>query len=333
MAETAPHCPAGPPPVRRPGSLRRTSTISTIWPEGLGKPMLMTGEARDLLTPVSGVPHVTATGFFEILASPLREILSITTRPDRRALQALVGERAGSNLRAHLATTIPAQKSAGTPLYLLLDDYCGASLVAGWAWSRWNPEWLQAARRSGSQSTAGRGGKMAGICTGFAPGSSALTEDGSANPHIQSATSVPPLTIEEDPLAWHEMIPQSGVGMRRARRIDVWRDNSLLHADLHFQDSATAPEGGRIAVHEYLATATADAATGKLLSLTADPRILPYRECPAAVSNIQKLLGQTLRDFRLSVLETLPGILGCTHLNDVLRSLAEVPAMAIELDG
>ena len=43
--------PAGPAPVRRPGSVRRTSTIETTWPEGYGKPMLMQGRARDLLTP------------------------------------------------------------------------------------------------------------------------------------------------------------------------------------------------------------------------------------------------------------------------------------------
>jgi Protein of unknown function (DUF2889) len=34
-----------------------------------------------------------------------------------------------------------------------------------------------------------------------------------------------------------------------------------------------------------------------------------------------------IHQMRKAVLETLPGTLGCTHLNDVLRSMAEVPVM------
>jgi len=37
--------------------------------------------------------------------------------------------------------------------------------------------------------------------------------------------------------------------------------------------------------------------------------------------------------FRNSVREALPGVLGCTHLNDVLRALADVPRLAQALDG
>ena len=46
------------------------------------------------------------------------------------------------------------------------------------------------------------------------------------------------------------------------------------------------------------------------------------------VSGVRFLLGKDLRRFRLEVLEQLPGILGCTHLNDVLRSMADVPQLA-----
>jgi hypothetical protein len=46
--------PIEPAPIRRPGSVRRTSTIDTTWPEGYGRPMLMQGFARDVSTPDGG---------------------------------------------------------------------------------------------------------------------------------------------------------------------------------------------------------------------------------------------------------------------------------------
>ena len=61
------------------------------------------------------------------------------------------------------------------------------------------------------------------------------------------------------------------------------------------------------------------------MNVIADPRILPYAECPAAALNVQRLVGHAVDEFRQDVIETLPGILGCTHLNDVLRALADVP--------
>ncbi len=330
----APKNPAGPTPLRRPGSIRRTSTISTAWPQGYGQPMLMTGQARDLLTPADGsAPRITATGEFEILANQRREILSVSVQPDHTEVSHLVGHRGGGNLRATLAETLPNEKAAATPLYLLLDDYSGASLVAGWVWSRWNPDWMITARASGAAATAGRGGKMEGICTGFAPGSSALNEDGTGNIETQSACPVPPLVNPADPLGWHEMVVQTGVGMRRSRRLDVWIEDGKIQIDVAFQDSGTSPDGGRVAVHEYLVTAVADLETRELLELTPDPRILPYPECPGAVANAQRIIGSRLDDLRLRVLDLLPGTLGCTHLNDVMRSLADVPALVATLRG
>jgi hypothetical protein len=86
-------------------------------------------------------------------------------------------------------------------------------------------------------------------------------------------------------------------------------------------------------VHEYVVHATAERDTGELLSLRAEPRILPYRECPSAPDNIGRLIGVPIGELRERVIERLPGNLGCTHLNDVLRSLAEVPVLAKQLSG
>jgi hypothetical protein len=119
--------------------------------------------------------------------------------------------------------------------------------------------------------------------------------------------------------------------MRRARRIDVWREGGDVRIEAGFQDSGTNPNGGRTAIHEYLLHATARGPELTLAEITVEPRVLPYRECPNAAPNADRMIGQKLSDFRQSVLTTLPGTLGCTHLNDVLRSLAEVPQLVANL--
>jgi hypothetical protein len=118
---------------------------------------------------------------------------------------------------------------------------------------------------------------------------------------------------------------------RRARRSDVWIDGGVIAIDAGFQDSAGDPEHGRVAVHEYRISATADAQSGKLLTLAPDARILPFMECPSAAARASDLLGAPLRELRSIVLERLAKTNGCTHLNDALRALAEVPVLADEL--
>ena len=290
----------------------------------------MQGNARDFYTPADGSPPViVAEDKFTAYVSETREILRISSEPDRPKLTRLPGSRAGGQLRAAIDAAVPEEMNAGTPLYLLLDDLAGASLVAMWAWSRWSTHWLEDARRSGITSTAGRKGKMEGICIGYRPGSSALATE-SAEAAKPVGTPVVSLRNPDDPLGWHDLPEQSGVGMRRARWIDVWVDE-FIHIDSGFQDSATSPDGGREAVHEYRLAATADRATGRVVSLTADPRILPYRECPAAAANVDRMVGYTLGELRSSVLQVLTGVAGCTHLNDALRALAEVPLLAAKL--
>jgi hypothetical protein len=121
--------------------------------------------------------------------------------------------------------------------------------------------------------------------------------------------------------------------MRRARWIDVWREGDVIRIDAGFQDSATTPAGGRVAIHEYGLQATADAGSRALLTVSADPRVLPFRECPAAVNNLPKILGAPLAALREEVLKQFPRTAGCTHLNDALRALAEVPALLARLEA
>ncbi len=325
VTAAAPNTPDGPSPLRRPGSIRRTASFDTDWPAGRGEPQRMRARARDLFTPVDGGPAVVlAEDSLEVTASPLREILALSACREEAAAQGLIGKRGGGHLRSEIATRFPAEHADATPLHLLLDDYSGASLVAGWAWTRWTPDWRE--RMVADARARPGGGRMEGICAGFRPGSSALFADGVHNPASQSNAPVPPLPHPDDPLGWHEFTAQDGVGFRRARRMDLWLDG-VIHLDVGFQDSAAGP-GGRIGLHEYRLSATADPVSFNVISIKVEPRILPYPECPAASANAERLAGVSLSDFRLEVIERLPGTVGCTHLNDVLRSLEDAPALA-----
>lgn len=327
--DRAPGKASGPLPVRRPWSVRRTSSIDTSWPEGRGGLMRMQASARDMVMGDAINPaHFVDAASYELLASPAREILSISSDPSLDGQASLVGVRGGGQSRASIEALIEANACVGKPIHLLLDDFAGASLVAGWAWSRWTDTWAQPAQ---VRNPAVRLPKMEGICAGFRPGASSLTPEGRPRHDIQSSMPVPPLSNPEDPEGWHAAPNQEGVAMRRARWIDAWIDDGAIRIEAGFQDSATDPGGGRVAVHEYLVSALVDVHTGNLITLSADPRILPYRECPAAVGNISRMIGLPVATFRASVLAELPGTLGCTHLNDVLRALADVPYLGVML--
>lgn len=326
----APRESAGAAPPRPPRSIRRTSTIDTDWPEGRTGLMRMVGRARDAVTgSTDSAPTVFGEDEFRARVQWDRTIVDIDSRPARPGIGRLNGARGGGHLRKILDEVLPDEHRGATPLYLLLDDISGASLVAGWAWSRWSTDWL--VRPSGGEAAPSRPPmrKMEGVCIGFRPGSGALNSDGTSSGH-QNAADVVDLRRADDPLGWHAFTEQKDVGMRRARRIDVWLDG-LIQIDSAFQDSATNPKGGRTAVHEYRLSATADPVTLELLSVRAEPRVLPYAECPAAAANVHRLVGARLSSLRQKVLEDLRGTAGCTHLNDALRALAEVPALVERL--
>ena len=319
--------PAGPAPVRPPWSVRRTSTVDMTWPGGLGQQLRLDGRARDAVTASAGEPPVVVDSAMTTVGiGEGRVIEDIAADPDRDRLQALVGCRGGGYLRAALDEHLHEDRVAGTPLYLLLDDISGTSLIAGFAWTQWPDAWADTGRRAIPD--------MEGVCIGFRPGSTALTERIELGPSHRTQV-VPPLVNPDDPDGWHALAELPPVSMRRARRIDVWRDaaDGTIVVDAAFQDSAGHPDGPRIAVHEYRLTATADPDTMVVRSIRPDARILPFRECPAAVDTASRVVGTALGDLRRTVLERLARTNGCTHLNDALRALAEVPVLLAHLDA
>jgi hypothetical protein len=307
--------------------VRRTSSIDASWPEGQGGPVRLQGRARDLAAPkAGGAGRVLAEDAFEALLDSERRILSIASDPPRPGLDRLVGARAGGGLRRALAEAVPEERRQGSPLYLLLDDIAGASLISVAAWAQWDPQAFNAilGRLSEAQFAEMLRGRQ-DVCIGHTEGSAA--QDPARFNQSYGDADAAPLVAADDPQGWHHLPAQEGPGLRRARRIDVARRDDLIEIDSAFQDSATRPDGGRGVIHEYGLTATADAGTMSLVAVEATPRVLPYPECPRAAGGIQKLLGAPLADLRDRVLAEFAGPAGCTHLNDALRALAEVPLL------
>lgn len=326
----APRDPIADTPPRRPGSVRRTAHWHVTWPAGMGTDMHVSAAARDLVTGHDGMPAERARADAELVVDPRRHVREVRLQPPRPGAGALVGARGGGGFRAALQAALPEDLAEGTLGYLLLDDLPGVTLVGPFAW-RLFPEW--AARPTRAARQPGPGHDMTGVCTGW-------RSDGAPAARLRSGADleqnlVPaPLAgpAPADPLGWHEM-PEPTPGttlLRRRRRIDVVAGPEIT-VDSWFRDSMWHPDGREIVIHEYGVTARIDRATGRLSAVAADPRVLPFRTCPAAAANVQLLVGEPVPTLRSRVLEVLPGTDGCTHLNDALRALAEVPLLMAAL--
>ncbi|MCT2399134.1 DUF2889 domain-containing protein [Novosphingobium mangrovi (ex Huang et al. 2023)] len=328
-----PRSTANPAPKRPANSVRRTTSIDVSWPDGIEGQRLFVGAARDVVTPADGgAPRLVAEGSYRARLKEDKTITEISADLEPEGLSKLVGARAGGHLRMLLGEVMPDLIAQTHPLYLVLDDLSGSALVSAFAWSQWYPDWAEKLRqRIGEEEHAKLMTQRVNVCWGLQEGHSGLQPGGP--PSNVADADAGDVRNPEDPHGWHALPEHEGPGFRRARRIDVVRDEAagVIRIDSAFQDSASKPDGGRIAIHEYLLRATADIDTLEVLSIEPEARILPFSECPGAIANTQRLVGRKLPDIRAEVLAQLRGPEGCTHLNDALRALADVPELVAEL--
>ena len=326
---------ANPAPARPAASVRRTSSIDVDWPDGAEGDRVLIGRARDYLTsPAGGSGRVLDAASMQATIDFDREIKAITAYPEPAKLGKLVGQRGGNHLRMVLREVMPELITTGAPLYLLLDDISGVALVSAWAWASWDPDWQATIRQRIPADQLEKMNKAReGVCWGLQPGNSGTQFE--RPPDGVGTADAGELRNPADPEGWHEFPAIDGPSFRRARRIDVSRDEEagVIHIDAAFQDSAPRPGGGRSAIHEYRLRASVDAETQEILMLDPEARILPFWECPGAITNTERLIGARITDIREQVLAQLRGPEGCTHLNDALRALAEVPKLAGYLDA
>ncbi len=328
---TAPRTTANPVPKRPPGSIRRTTSIDVTWAEGAMGPRTMAGRARDMVASPGGGNVIRAEASMSAVIGFDRSIMAISAEPEPAGLAKLVGERGGGHLRMALREVLPELLATASPLYLLLDDISGTSLISSWAITQWEGDWLERMKEFIPPEQLAKYQDREGVCWGFRPGSSALQE---RNQMSDSAMAdALDLRNPADPEGWHEFPVSDGMSFRRARRIDVWRETSSIGIEASFQDSAARREGGRAALHEYVIRASMDPETLVITALEPEGRVLPFWECPGAINNARRVIGTPLPQIRDTVLAELRGPAGCTHLNDALRALAEVPQLLEFLDA
>lgn len=153
----------------------------------------------------------------------------------------------------------------------------------------------------------------------------ALRRDGTAPP--VTGPPAPDLDSGPDPLAWHQLPVLPPGDVRRRRRMDLASDGEIFLVNAMFRDSYRDDDGDESVIHEYGLEARIRCDGLQVLELRPEARVLPWRECPVAQGSAQRLVGLPLGSLRAYVRKTLTGTSTCTHLNDLLRSLDDVPAL------
>ncbi|AKK25936.1 DUF2889 domain-containing protein [Mycobacterium sp. EPa45] len=301
-------------PPLHPGTLRRTSTIDTH-PQNsqVARAQL---RARDIRVDSSGDQEVLDD--VVVLARLTDGMIDEISGDDPR-LNRLLGARVAQGFRARVRELLGTATARSPALYLLLDDWVGASLVTGYgahyADVTGGVEWPVPDAMSDH---------MAGVCSGFAPDASIIqfTRRNLLLPCVRGPLA-PSLGVD----GIHPVEPLRPHGMRRMRRLDVLPSGVTAAFDAHFRDSHVDGDGIETIVHEYTVVGEIDLASQSISELTAEARVLPWQECPGALASARRLVGMAVGEVRDRVRTEFTGISTCTHLNDTLRSLSDAQAL------
>jgi hypothetical protein len=325
-----PSDPARSTPARQPGSVRRTSSIDTSRPDGLRSDLVVDARARDLSTGLGGVAAVQSEAVLRArIDGATHQLASIETTPEVPELSALLGVLVGPGFRRQVDAVVPEEREAGTLLYLLLDDLPGATLVSGYALQRAGAFDQEPPERAANMSAAFL--SRDDLCAGWAHDATMMVSvRATGDIPVPIGPPAPVLEPDDDPWSWHAMASMTPHGMRRRRRLDVLPPlvpGGEHRLDVHFRDSHVDEEGAESVVHEYSVTGTVDGPAGRVVDVAAQAHVLPWMECPGAVGSAHRLGGMPLNELRPWVRRELTGVSTCTHLNDTLRSLADVTVL------
>ncbi|TQM11188.1 DUF2889 domain-containing protein [Pseudonocardia kunmingensis] len=314
------HAPTSGTPARAAGSVRRTATTDMLRPEGLTGPLVLLGRARDLVTTPEGTARVVDEASCRAVVEFVegRILREVESHPARPALQTLIGTPVSSGFRAAVLAADPSVPDEAGLLHLLLDDFPVTTLVSGFAFGAGLP----AGRRL--PLTVGRPMFGRDQCAGFAHGGTIMNEVDATGRAPLVTGPVAPALVDDDEDGWHAVGPLPAHGMRRWRRTDVRSDGRV---DVLYRDSHVRPDGLETVIHEYTVAAQIDLIGPTVVSCEAVPRVLPWVECPAAAASAQRLAGLPLAGLRSHVRATFTGASTCTHLNDTLRGLEDVPTL------
>lgn len=313
-----PHNPVTSTPPRPLGSVRRTTVIDQQRGDP-GQPMTLRAGGRDLLTRADGTTVVVDAVRVQAGIDARGNLTGIESDPPINGLERLVGASTSRGFRARLDEALPEHRDTATVLHQLLDDVPMAALLTNYGATREDEDWNLSVEAAGA---------MADLCAGWAGGATmlgAMTDTGIFP--IPVGPPAPDLSSAEDPLAWHDIGPMEPRSIRRRRRIDVLAGD-LLELDVHFRDSHRGEAEAEDVLHEYTLAGTVDPVTLVVLSSEAIAHTLPWPECPRALASVSRIVDQPVTALRRFVATDFKGVSTCTHLNDVLRSLASVTALA-----
>lgn len=309
-----------PTPPRERGSVRRTSHIDMRRADGSAAGVVLAGAARDLVTNVDGTTGVAAHAQLRAVVGIDQCLAELSTDPVETAAAMLVGRLVGTGFRRAVATSLPLLAERGTPLHLLLDDLPVALLVSGYS--------LMHAGRGRDATAMAPARPRPDICAGWrTDGSAMLAVSRGGSPPRAVGPVAASVEVPGDPLAWHRMKPLRKGEMRRCRRLDV-STGDVLRIDAAFRDTYVDAGGEERVLHHYSVAAEADPASMEVRRIEATPYTLPYAECAVAAATAAATLGARVPLLRNRVEQSLFGPASCTHLNDLLRSLADAGRLA-----
>jgi hypothetical protein len=252
-----------------------------------------------------------------------RALIALELEPGTPDASPLIGVPVATGFRTALDAALPELRARDSLLYQLLDDLPTAALVAGYA--------LGHTSAGHPIPSSARLEQQADLCAGWRVGGTILLSiEQQGRVPLATGPAAPSLLDPGDPLAWHRFEPLPAGGMRRHRRLDVSSGEPAV-LDAFFRDSHMAADGLETAVHEYTIRARFDARSGRFEQVAATPRALPWTECPSAAASAGRLGGMTAAGLRRRVREEFVGPSTCTHLNDTLRALEDVPELAARL--
>lgn len=297
-----------------------------VRPDGFAGPLVLVGAGQDRVVDAAGTATVVATGRTEVVIEYVgtRAVVSVAADPASDELAGVVGVRAGSGFRRALAATAPELVASGSLVHQLLDDVPPATLIAGSAIAREGLIHLTVGPAGGAHLPIG-------ICAGWQDGGAMLDAIARTGvPLLGWGPPAPDLVDPDDPTGWHAMGALPPTSMRRRRLLDVASTpgaDGRLAAEVRFRDSYWEHDGTETVVHEYGLHLAVDPADWTIRAIRATPGPLPAPECPSAAASAQLLVGVDVRTLRDHVRDELTGTGTCTHLNDVLRSLADLPRL------
>jgi hypothetical protein len=316
-------------PGRRPGSVRRTITFDTSHPAGMGGPILLDGRGRDLWTTPPGTTRVLAEWRLvaELQPRSLR-VRWLTADPAWAFVEGLVGESASAGLRSRLREQPPGSSPLEELMVAMADDLPGAALIGGFAAAR-SGELVPQTREQFEQ--------RLDVCAGWARGAT-MDVTFLARGTLPMPVGVPlPPGPREDPLDWHRRDPLPPASMRRQRLIDLAPvgGGDRVAVAAHFRDLYISPVDEPLVLHEYTAEAELEGDPAMVSRLEAAARVLPWPECPSALSSVAQAVGRPLGELRQKMGGAFMGTTCCTHLTDTVRSLGHVEGVArrLALDG